>query len=539
MPRLRNVLITILIFFSPIGECFAATARTHILMGGDYSYPPYEFLDSKGKPNGFNVDLMRAIAKSLNADLTVQLGLWNERIRALSEQRINALPMFYTPERDKQFDFTVPFAIVNHSFFVRKNTEKISSLTELSGRTVIVEAGSFAHEYLSKHFPHARLVLAASESEALTLLSRGPYDVAIVGQEVGNNLKEKLHLSNVTSSGPPIFPMKYCFAVHKGNKALLDLLNNGIMKAQNDGRYDELYVKWFVTPASPWSNRILQIAILSMLALALILLGVAFWNRMLSNQVRLKTLELRRALGERDQFISIASHELRTPLTPLRLQVQLVEQALSKIKGGDPSAVDQLFKYSLGMDKQLERLTRLVNNVMDMATIRSGQLLWLKPEKTHAGALLETVVERFRPQFESTKTPLELNIRSNPECSWDTLRIEQMLTNVLTNALKYASGKPVRVTLFNIDSRVVIRIRDHGPGITQEKALKIFEPFERGEKISASGLGLGLYIAKQIAVSHDGTIRVESQPGQGTSFILEIPTRTIHAQTPPRSQAAS
>lgn len=539
MSCVRCPILTLLLFLFSSSASFAAPARADIDMGGDYAYPPYEFLNSEGKPDGFNVDLMRAITVALHADFHVELGMWTERVKALKDNSINVLPMFYTPERDVKFDFSIPFAIVNHSLFVRKNAPKFNSVMELSGRTVIVENGSFAHEYLSKNVRGARLILVASESEALTLLSRGTYDVAIVGQEVGNVLKDKLRLSNITSSGPPVLPIKYCFAVREGNKDLVDLLNDGIMKVQNNGQYDELYVKWFVNRSAPWSGRALQIIVWATLAFLLALLGVALWNRMLRNQVQLKTIELSKALGERDQFISIASHELRTPLTPLRLQFQLVEQALSKIKSGDPSAVDKLFKYSHGMDAQLERFTRLVNNVMDMATIRSGQLLWLKREKTYAGDLLKSVVDRFRPQFESKKTPLELEIDSNPACSWDTLRIEQMLTNLLTNALKYAAGNPVQVSVDAAGEQVVITVQDHGPGIAPEKVSKIFEPFERGEKISASGLGLGLYIAKQIARSHSGTIRVRSNLGSGTCFIVEIPTHAKHEETSPHSRAAS
>jgi signal transduction histidine kinase len=114
-----------------------------------------------------------------------------------------------------------------------------------------------------------------------------------------------------------------------------------------------------------------------------------------------------------------------------------------------------------------------------------------------------------------------------------------MLTNLLTNALKYAAGNPVQVSVDTAGEQVVITVQDHGPGIAPEKAAKIFEPFERGEKISASGLGLGLYIAQQIARSHGGTIRVRSTLGSGTCFIVEIPTHVKHEETSPRSRAAS
>jgi polar amino acid transport system substrate-binding protein len=535
MSAFRRLFFITLAVIAAWGELPAASARTEFVMGGDYAYPPYEFIDSHGKPSGFDVDLMRDIAKSFDAAVDVQLGLWNERIAALQSGKIDVISMFYTPERDRIFDFSVPFAIVNHSFFVRKNASTINSFEELKERTVIVEAKSFAHEYLARNRPEIHLVLASSESEALQLLSRSHYDAAIVNQAVGSYLKEKLSLSNIMSSGPPILPIKYCFAVRRENKDLLTHINAGLMSVQSSGKYDELYAKWFVRPMNPFTQRPVQIALIVSAILLAIIFLIIVWNRTLSSQVHLKTRELSQTLGERDRFISIASHELRTPLTPLRLQFQLFEQALERVKNGDASSIDLLLKYSHGMDKQLERFTRLVNNVMDVATIRAGQLLWLKREKCHAGDVVRAVIERFRIEFENAKTPLHVSIEANPECIWDVSRVEQLLTNLLNNALKYARGKPIEITVTEHEGQIEIRIIDHGPGMTPKTREKIFEPFERGTSVSAAGLGLGLFIAKQIVLSHGGTIEADSALGKGTEFTVKIPKKVDEA---PRSTEA-
>ncbi|MFL5814547.1 MAG: transporter substrate-binding domain-containing protein [Bdellovibrionia bacterium] len=492
-------------------------------MGGDYAYPPYEFIDSHGRPSGFNVELMHAIAQNLDATVHVRLGLWSERIHALQTRDVDVLTMFYSPVRDRIYDFSVPFAIVNHSFFVRKDAPVISSLSELKGHTIIVESKSFAHEYLAENAPDTRLVLVSSESEALQLLSKSHYDAAIVSQAVGTYLRDKLGLSNILNSGSPILPIKYCFAVRSGNHVLLNQLNAGLMSVQSSGKYDELYAKWFVRPSNPFAQRSVQIAlIVTAFLLCVLFLSIA-WNRALSSQVQLKTRELSQTLGERDRFISIASHELRTPLTPLRLQFQLFQQGLERLKKGDASSVDLLLRYSQGMEKQLERFTRLVNNVMDVATIRAGQLLWLKREKCHAGDVVRAVTERFRIEFERAKTPLHVSIDANPECIWDVSRVEQVLTNLLNNALKYAKGKPIEIHIKERERNVEITIIDHGPGMTPKTRAKIFEPFERGAALSAAGLGLGLFIAKQIVLSHGGTILVDSSPGMGSQFTVIIP----------------
>jgi signal transduction histidine kinase len=316
--------------------------------------------------------------------------------------------------------------------------------------------------------------------------------------------------------------MKYCFAVANGNKDLLDQLNTGLMKVQTSGKYDEIYAKWFLRSANPINPKSALIAAFCIIALLGITFLVIAWNRALQSQVRLKTKELSQTLEERDRFISIASHELRTPLTPLRLQFQLFEKALERLKSGNKSGLDQLLKYSKGMENQLERFTRLVNNVMDVATIRSGQLLWLKREKCRAGDVVRGTCERFRIDFENSKTPLNVHIADNPECLWDVSRMEQVFANFLTNTLKYAKGKPVEIEVKERDKCVLIEIIDHGPGMNSQVKSKIFEPFARGVASSAAGLGLGLFIAKQIVLSHGGTIYVESALGKGTKFTIEL-----------------
>ncbi|RKG87196.1 sensor histidine kinase [Corallococcus terminator] len=230
---------------------------------------------------------------------------------------------------------------------------------------------------------------------------------------------------------------------------------------------------------------------------------------------------LRAAIVSRDTFLGVASHELNTPLTTLKLQTQMSRRVFAKqgLPAFSPTRFEKLLDTTL---LQVERLARLVNDMLDVSRISSGKLTVL-PEETNLSALVEDVLERFAPQFEAAGCQLETDIEDAVIAPLDTLRIEQVLTNFIINAIKYAPGRPVRAKVERLGRRAKVSLRDEGPGIPREHQERIFVRFERATSSSeASGLGLGLYIAKQLIQAHGGTITVESEPGQGSTFSFEL-----------------
>jgi len=235
--------------------------------------------------------------------------------------------------------------------------------------------------------------------------------------------------------------------------------------------------------------------------------------------------ELVRAIRARDEFLSIASHELRTPLTSLRMQVQLRERALAK--GNLSAFAPETLARTLASDvRQVDRLTRLVEDILDVSRISTGRFTLAISEPVDLVALLRDVLERSAAALATAGCPVTIEAPgpAPPPGRWDRGRIEQVVLNLLTNAWKYGGGKPIHCQVRAQGDRAVLTIRDEGIGISASDQRRIFDLFERAvSKDEVSGLGLGLYIARRIVEAHGGTIRVESEPGKGAAFTVELP----------------
>ncbi len=238
--------------------------------------------------------------------------------------------------------------------------------------------------------------------------------------------------------------------------------------------------------------------------------------------------EARRAVDLRDEFLSIASHELRTPLTSLQLHVQTLLRELRKGLAPEALAARLSAKEEV-TGRQFQRLTKLVDELLDVSRIQAGRLR-LELEACDVSSLVTETALRQRPELERAGCEVRLAVARGIEAVVDPLRIEQVVSNLLSNAARYAPGAPVDVLLEQEDRTVRLVVRDQGPGIPAEQRDAVFERFVRaGPPETAGGLGLGLYIARQIVTAHGGSIRAWN-PGKGAAFTIELPTTPTTAE---------
>jgi PAS domain S-box-containing protein len=230
------------------------------------------------------------------------------------------------------------------------------------------------------------------------------------------------------------------------------------------------------------------------------------------------------AIRARDDFVSVASHELRTPLTALQMQVEM----LLPIAGSRRLALtpEQVKAKAEMAARQIQRLNRLIGELMDVSRLTAGRLK-LEREPLDLSALVRDVAVRLADEAAKAHTAISVRGPSPVIGEWDRLRLEQVVTNLMTNALKFGAGSPVEVTVSEQGSAARIVVSDQGIGIAPQDVERIFDRYEQAISTRTyGGLGLGLYIVRQLVEAHGGSVSVESHPGTGSAFMVELPTAT-------------
>jgi hypothetical protein len=244
-------------------------------------------------------------------------------------------------------------------------------------------------------------------------------------------------------------------------------------------------------------------------------------NEELDQRVQQRTAQLEEAVRARDEFMSIISHELRTPLTSLKLQVQTATRQLHR--NNTEVFQERAVKFILGAGKQLDRLSRLIDDMLDVSRISMDRLAVEKAPFDLTELVRETL-ERFELECKNTGCTIELSDDGPVIIQGDRHRLDQVISNLMINAIKYGEGKPVKVAVRKAGEKALIEIQDQGIGIAVKDQDRIFDRFERAVSANAvSGMGLGLYISQKIVEAHLGRISVRSELGKGSTFTVKLP----------------
>jgi PAS domain S-box-containing protein len=263
-----------------------------IVVGGDADFPPYEYLDNNGQPAGFNVELFRAVAREAGITVDIRLGLWKGMRESLLNGQIDAISgMFYSRERSLTFELSVPHCLVSQVFVYRRREPVPLSLSDLQGRTVIVEEGDIMDDLVKGQGNARQVITAANEKAALDLLAAGRGDYVLCARTLALHYIKSRHLNGLVVSDKPVMQAEYGFAVQKGNEALLDALNEGLTVVKASGEYRKLYSKWLGPYDEPRFTFLdsLKYAAFILVPILVVLLLVLGWNRTLRHQVTQRT----------------------------------------------------------------------------------------------------------------------------------------------------------------------------------------------------------------------------------------------------------
>ena len=543
----------------------SALAKT-IIVGGDRDYPPYEFLDSNGKPTGYNVELTRAIAEVMGLQVEFRLGGWSEQLRDLKEGKIDLLQgISWSEQRAAQIDFTPPHTVVNHAIFARRESPTVSSLAELKGKKVTLHRDGIMHEQLLRQGYGPDLVPTPTPADALRLLASGQCDYAVVAIVPGMYIIREYKLTNLVPVARSIASQKYGYGVRKGNAELLAKMTEGLAILKKTGQYDTIHAKWLgvLEPQGLALGKVIKLAALVITPLVLVLGGMAFWSRSLHQQVALRTADLTREIAERTAaeqelrrnqqqlvqadkmaalgvLVSGVAHEINNPngLILLNMPIlkevcddalELLEQhcpdqeqirlgglAYRRIRQELPQMLDE-------MQDGARRIKRIVEDLKDFA--RQDDAALMEPLDLNQVARaavrlvdrsLRTATNRFEAEYAE---PLPL-VRGNSQ------RIEQVLVNLLLNACQALTdqnrGIFLRTFIDHATNSVGVSVRDEGCGIAPEHLDRLTDPFFTTKRESG-GTGLGLSVSAGIVKEHGGSLLFASPPGQGTTVTLLLP----------------
>jgi signal transduction histidine kinase len=221
------------------------------------------------------------------------------------------------------------------------------------------------------------------------------------------------------------------------------------------------------------------------------------------------------ALQARDEFLSIAAHEIRGPITSIHMAVQGLRKGRASAQ-----AIPKLLEV---IEREDRRLARFVDELLDLGNIRTGRV-HLTFEDVDLGNVVREVSSRLGAELTRTGSSLSITSEGHPVGQWDRFRLEQVVANLLWNAMKFGLGKPISVNVSEQEGTTTLVVKDQGIGIPGDMLERIFKPFERAEPARHyGGLGLGLFIVHTIVDSLGGSIRVESERNLGSTFTVELP----------------
>jgi signal transduction histidine kinase len=376
----------------------------------------------------------------------------------------------------------------------------------------------------------ANLAVASMEGAAGSLLLPASSGteleiVAHVGHSHAPHLVERFRKLPLTADNPVALAFRERSTVYFRNLASFTEAYPALRQAASEAGYDAaaalplmargqplgvLYVRFTTPRAFDADERTLMSTMVAQCAQAL-------------ERSRLYT-RAQQAVTQRDEFLSVAAHELRTPLTAMKLQVQALQRDLGSSPPKEEAALRVITKVT-AVARHVERLESLVNDLLDLSRLTAGRLA-LRLEEFDLLELTREVHERMDNELERAGCSLTLNASGAVLGTWDRSRLDQVITNLLHNALKYGAGQPIEVSVSTDGTRARLAVRDGGIGISPEDHARIFERFERAAPGKHySGFGIGLWICKQIVEALGGDIRVMSRLGEGSTFEVSLPCR--------------
>lgn len=538
--------------FSVMADETTVTSK-RIIIGGDYDYPPYEFIDKDGVSSGYNVELSQEIAAVMGMDIEFRLGTWGEIRELFDRGEIDIVQgMAASKQRTHLYAFS-PHTFVNQSVFARNDRPILESLAGLKNHQVIVQRNGSMYDLLVNVDKLIELIPVDTHADALRLLASGKHDYAVVSNLPGLYLSQELGLSNIK----PVYSIegtnKYGYAVKKGNEELLSKFSQGLAILKNTGRQQAIYEKWFgALQRSPWTRFGLIAAAIAVM-LIFVSTGIAIWNRALRKKVESRTQELKAQqlqLLHADKMASLGvlvsgvAHEINNPCGILTLNFPFVRDVFKQIEeildeyqaeqgglmlaGVDYTRLKTMFPETLeDMHIASRKIRAIVEDLKHFASKDSSDLEL--NELLDLNKLVEVSMRLVANQIKQSTNDFEVHYSDNlPLFKGSGQRIEQVIINLILNACQALNDKEQKISIRTLyddaQQHVVFTITDHGIGINEDDLSKLTDPFFTSKR-EQGGMGLGLSVSAGIVRDHQGVLDFRSMEGKGTTVKLSLPLK--------------
>lgn len=522
------------------------------IIGADHSYPPYEFVNQYGEPDGYNVELTLAIADLMGFEVEFRMSDWNTALKGLYQGDVDVLQgIAYSVIRAQTILFSPPHSIVNQSIFARDDSPRIADISMLKDKEVIVQNASIMHEFLINEDIGAKIIPAPTHLEALRQLAAGRNDFALIANLPSLYLTKEMGLNNIYPIGSPVQGQRLGYGVLPKNEELISRFTEGLAILKNTGRQQEIYEKWLGSlekKGLPW-DIIAQIAGIAVSLLLLSLAGIVVWNSMLRKEVEKRSSQIhqqQQQLIQADKMASLGvlvsgvAHEINNPTGLLMLNLPLLKEAWDdaipkleahanehgefKLAGLSFNRIKQELPYLLDeMDQGTIKIRNIVNDLKDFARSEPDEI----KQEVDINKVIKTAVRLVDKSIRSATDDFELSLQdSHLLIMGSAQRIEQVMINLIINACDALEAKTQRIRVSSKlsadQTRIIIKVEDQGSGIDDSLLSRLTDPFFTTKR-EQGGTGLGLSVSASIVKAYEGSMQFDSVKQVGTTVTINLP----------------